>query len=700
MLNNAATVMLIPVMFTHVVNAEEAAQKSTQPTYQDIETIVVSGSRYSLMTAQAGSNMSLSKDEITKMPHLADDVFRMMPSLPGVSAGDFSASFNVRGGEADEVLVLLDGQQLYRPFHMKSFSSAFSIIDSENIGQMDFSSGGFSAQYGNKMSGVLNLTSLEPSDETQYSMGVSFINARASSQGSFDNGKGSWLVSARRGYLDIILKALEDESGTFEPVYADMYSKISYQLTDDHELVASLLYAYDDEVLDDTFEDDNGTIIKEKISGKYASSYLWFGLNSQWSDNLNANTIASVGRVEEDRRGGEDDPYEVFVRVKDTKSFNFIGLKQDWHYRLSDEQVLTWGFDIKSLEAEYDYKSKALFVEGYEGDDFIARESIIETKGNEYGLYVNDKIRLAQRWVAEIGVRWDKQTYLGFNDDQFSPRASLAYSLSETSTLRFSWGHYFQAQDILSLQVSDGVTDFSPAQKAEHFIIGFDTQWSDSLSIRAEVYQKLLTEIQPRFESSLDRFDSFPEGQADRVKISPDSADITGVELSFKQRISGPLSWSGNYTWSKATDVINGEDFARSWDQRHAVNLSVNYAFDNGWNLHAAYVYHSGWPITDEYGTAEMTPDGEYEITQHLAKRNDEQLGSYNRIDFRASKTQQLSNSTLTWFVEITNLLGTENECCIDNTDYYVDQNGDVIANQEKGYWLPMIPSLGVSWQF
>ncbi len=287
--NMSKTAIAISLIVANLSVSAEESKKAL-----DIERIEVSGSSYTLMESASTINNHLSKEAIDKMPHIADDVFRLMPTIPGVSAGDYSANFFVRGGEADEVLVLLDGQQLYRPFHMKSFSGAFSIIDTENIGRMDFSSGGYSAKFGNKMSGVLDITSLNPSEETQYSLGASFINASAGAQGSFANDKGSWLVSARRGYLDMILKAMEDETSKFEPIYGDVYGKASYFLNDDHELSVSLLYAFDDEILDDNFKEWDGQKeydVKEKIKGKYASQYLWMNLSSDWSEELSSTTI-------------------------------------------------------------------------------------------------------------------------------------------------------------------------------------------------------------------------------------------------------------------------------------------------------------------------------------------------------------------------------------------------------------------------
>ena len=569
------------------------------------------------------------------------------------------------------------------------------------------------------MSGVLDITSLMPTEKSKTSVGASFINARAGSQGSFDNDRGFWLVSARRGYLDMILKAMDDETSKFEPTFGDVYTKIGYELSNEQLLSISLLYAYDDEILDDTFM-DNDVEIKEKIAGKYDSSYLWLNLSSNWSDTLSSDTLVSIGKITEDRRGGEYDPLEVWLSLRDEKKFSVLQFKQDWQWRVSDEQLVQLGMNTKYLDAEYDYKMQVWYINNYHDgnansgnvarSDYLWRNTGIKSEGSEIGFYANHKYRFNDKLISEVGLRWDKQNYMGFDDDQISPRASLAYSISPKTRLRFSWGHYYQAQDILDLQVADGVTDFAEAQKAEHRIIGLDTvlfqgdgyqdQGYKNINVRIEVYQKLLSSIKGRYENAFDRYEFFPEGQADRQLIDPQSAKIIGVEFSVNQQLNHQLYWSANYAWSEATDEIDGKDYLRSWDQTHAVNLSLNYLMDNGWNINAAYSYHSGWPITGEYGTTELQSDGNYQLTKHIDERNQQSLKSYNRIDFRASKIYQLNDSVLTWFFEVTNLLNTENECCVDQSQYDVNNKGEVTLVQERGSWLPMIPSLGFKWEF
>src|SRR5262249_3804316 len=140
-----------------------------------------------------------------RTPHLGDDPFRVISQLPGTTPSDYTAKTNIRGGESNEVLVRCDGQELYNPFHLKDFQSAFTILDSRAIGGLDFLTGGFPAEYGSRMSGVIDLTTNAPSSRVHSAVGVSLISAYAFSEGPFAADRGHWLVSARHGFLKYLL---------------------------------------------------------------------------------------------------------------------------------------------------------------------------------------------------------------------------------------------------------------------------------------------------------------------------------------------------------------------------------------------------------------------------------------------------------------------------------------------------------------
>ncbi len=192
-----------------------------------VEEIVVTPSHFALYSSEPESRQFLSRDEVEKLPHLADDLYRAVAWLPGTAQGDISADFQVRGGEAEEILVLLDGLEIYAPFHLKDFN-VFSTLDAEAIGGVDFLTGGFPVEYGDRMSGVLDISALQPAERRRTAVGVSFVNAGMLGSGMFDGDRGQWLVSARGGYLELVLDIINEDR--LDPVYYDLLSLVRYRL--------------------------------------------------------------------------------------------------------------------------------------------------------------------------------------------------------------------------------------------------------------------------------------------------------------------------------------------------------------------------------------------------------------------------------------------------------------------------------------
>ncbi|NBW66918.1 hypothetical protein EBR44_14325, partial [bacterium] len=196
-----------------------------------LSAVVVSPGFFGLMTQTTPSMQSIGREQLMTRPQLGEDLFRSINRLPGVTSGDFSAGFHVRGAEVDQTLVTLDGMELYEPFHMKDFDNAISILDVQSIGGVELTTSGFTADHGGRLGSVLALKSTDPkTDRVRTAVGVSVTNLRAQTQGGFDNGRGSWLVSARRGYLDLALK-LAGRADSLNPTYSDVFAKTQYELS-------------------------------------------------------------------------------------------------------------------------------------------------------------------------------------------------------------------------------------------------------------------------------------------------------------------------------------------------------------------------------------------------------------------------------------------------------------------------------------
>jgi outer membrane receptor protein involved in Fe transport len=656
-----------------------------------LKEIVVTPSYLGLLRETPEPRQFLSRREVDRTPHLADDLYRAIGRLPGMARSDFSARMSIRGGADNEVLVLLDGLELHEPYHFRDMLAVFSAIDSEAVAGVDILSGGFTAEYGNRMSGVLDISSVSPGAETEAAVGVSFINARALGEGSFDDGRGQWLLSLRRGYLDIILnwtQAMNDDSDRseeFGPRYWDLLGKVQYQVSQRTNLSANILLA-DDKAY---FYDDD----PEELEGKYRSTYTWFNLKTEWRPKLFSQTVLSNGQISRDRYG----LIPAVDTISDERAYRFLGFNQEWRLETGQHYV-KWGAEVRNESASFDY-----FASGAESDPWLLpqqtdpRQARVDIKRVTLGAYAADRFKLAEPLILELGLRWDHQSEPG--ESQLSPRCNLVYSRGR-GALRAAWGRYYQPQRLYELPVEDGITGLYPAQLAEHRLIGYEHQLGNGIQLRAEAYQKLISNPHPRFENLFERTTIHPELRYDRVQLTPSRAETRGIELLVKQDGGHNPSWWASYALARAEDEIDDVWVPRSWDQRHTFRFSITWLLKKGWTATVAGIYHSGWPTTSASGELVEHPDGFWYVDADLGQINGERMRSYYRLDFRAGRRLQVGNSSVSFFFELINVLNRHNYTNMDGFWFDHQPNGSIATTAEWDTWLPLTPSFGFSWRF
>ena len=660
------------------------------------EEIVVTPGDRQISRNQPEHRLYLGREELAQVPQIADDLYRAVQRTPGTASGDYSATFSIRGGGQDEVLVLLDGLELYEPFHLKDFHNVFSIIDAEAVAGAELLTGGFPVEYGDRMSGVVDISLPTPANPAVSSIELGTINARLLSAGSFDRGRGQWLLSGRGWYPNLVLDAVGATSEEITSDYYDVLARVGHQIGERSYLSAGALLAYDK--LAFTAEDEEGT---EHVEARYESHHVWGNLRTQWSEGLFSQTVLSVGRVGRDRRGGVTDLEEGVLAVDDDRTFSFIGFKQDWTLQLRPDHMLKWGINGKSQQAEYDYER----VSGEAGgpppgggtSPADASVVVLQPEGESYGAYVADRFRLGGVLVAELGLRWDHQTWL--DDAQLSPRVNLSYTPRPSTTVRAAWGRFHQSQRLNELQVEDGVSTFYPAQRAVHWLASLEHRFAGGLAVGIEGYEKQLSDLRPRYENLFNPIELFPEAQEDRVLVAPEGGRTRGIELILKHAPSHGVAWRASYALSRAEDIIDGEAVPRSWDQRHALALGVNIALPHRWNLDLAGSYHSGWPTTAVSGLLVDGADGP-EVELVYGPRNRSRYPDYFRLDARVAKRFPVSNGEVTLILEVLNLTNRENVCCTEDFVSTVHDDGSVEVTREELTWLPTVPLLAVRWQF
>jgi outer membrane receptor protein involved in Fe transport len=652
-----------------------------------LEEIVVAASRYSLSAEVADAHTLLTQDEIEGLPRFADDSLKAVHRLPGAASNGLAGLANIRGGEANETLVVFDGLPLYEPFHLRLLLSPASLLDPRVLSGLDVHAGGFTAEFGDRMSAVIEATSLRPAVDQYYELGLSLFHANALASQRFDGERGQWLAAIRRSNLDEVADLVESEIG--EPSYIDGFGRVDYAFSPDTRASLHVLLSSDRaEVLkpDET----------EFADVEYRNSYFWGTLEHDFSAALGGRAILSYTDVAADRTGDVNDGGIRVGTVDDQRHYDVLGLKLDGRY-VAERWLHRFGVELRSLSADYEYTSTLRYEPGGPYPGFpgltLDRDLAPEPSGDHVAAYATSRVLVTDRLAAEIGLRWDEQTYAGDAHDQWSPRVNLVYAAGEATRVRASWGRYHQFQGINELQVEDGIEEFLPAQKADHAIVGVEQGLPAGWSLRVEAYRKDYRDLIPRYESLFDPLSLVPELRWDRIRIAPDSSRAEGVEWLLTRKSADP--WSGwfSYTWSRVRDEVDGDEVPRSWDQTHSVGGGVTWSA-GAWQATLAGSYHTGWPTTPV-----RVVDGPPPASIEFGPRNSARFKDYAAVDLRVSRLFALPRGDLSVFAEITNAFDRRNPCCID-FQFGTSNDGSRELEREYRHWLPLVPSIGVLWRY
>ncbi len=677
-----------PPARTGAVEAPEQPAESPLPNDPaELETITVSASRYVL---QGASQFFVDQSAIQALPDLGEDPMRAAHRLPGTAASGLSSKSHFRGGEHDETAIYLNGLELLEPFHIRDYHSVFSSIDARAISGVEAYTGGFPARYGDHMSGVLTLESQFPESARHTELGLSMYNTSFLHSGYSADQDWDWLFSARDSNLDIVLRP-----SLGEPDYFDVFAQLGHRLSATSFLSINALYA-DDGVTVITESDPDEL---ERSDSDTKNQHLWLRLDNEWLPDLSSVTVLSARSIENLRVAEMNDPDKMVARVRDDRELEDWGLGQHWQWTRWARHNLRWGFQYHDHRARYEYTGLAVYngflaeLEGLQNPT----ERIIRAapKGHETSFYLSDRWSWTDATFLELGLRWDRQTWTEPSyGSQLSPRVSFLHRLDADTDIRFSWGRYSQSQAIHRLQVEDGLDQFFAPQRSDHFIAGYRKFLPGGYRFRAELFLKRYVRLKPRFENLFDPLALIPELAPDRVRLDPSSAEARGLELSVEFRDNGPLEWWASYVLSRATDRIEGLDQPRSWDQRHAFQAGLSWRSDP-WEFGFAVNAHTGWPTTPL--TPEYDPE-EDELVPVLGERNSENYKTFVTLDLRVSREFSVRRGRLSAFFEVSNATNRDNPCCVD---YDLDDEVEpAMIDRSEDFWVPIIPAVGILWEF
>ena len=674
------------------VHAPVSGEDTTEPV--QLSPIIVTPGKFTILGGTP-SVFSLTKREIESLPLIDNDVARAAHIFPGVVSSDFSARFNLRGGEKDEILVRLDGMELYDPYHLQDFGGAVSIIDLGLVRRADLLMGGFPAEYGDKLSGIFDINVKEGNrEEFRANLGVDLVNAHALLEGPLSR-KGSWLLSARRGYVDIIL-ALMDADKELKPQYAALYGKIIYDLTTQDTLILNGLYAWDKNRINE--EDD-----ENDLNSRYQNALVWTKWRHHFNEDVWSDVFLFSGLATRDRQEG--------VNGIDTRDFGFLGAKAEVNAQLLSVHTFRAGLEWRWSVVDYNYSVPTY---GRMTSQFIrSRCSLCDLKrktwakidahGTSVKGFLQEEWQLHPKLGVNIGTRYLFQNYRRPNVQQheLSPRVALAYRPIDNLILRTAWGFYHQPTDLMTIPVEDGVDDIGRAEQAIHYVIGGDYVLPNKFLIRAEAYYKNLSNL----------IGHIPDyGRQTRIVAPAHSGSAKGFDLFANGVISERLTGGLGYAFSIAkaredsTTVFSsvfGTEFFREFDQRHTIALNGNYRLSRAWQLHFVWRFHTGNPTTILKHSVVTLLDGQSVCERNFGDYNTERLPAFHSLDFRLTKTSPHNSWQLSWYLQVLNLYNRSNVHEYAFTEEHDDLTDALLdCHVSKEPFFPILPTVGVSVRF
>lgn len=646
----------------------------------------------------AASRPDLDRKDLELLPQKGEDLYRAMARLPGIATSDTSTRFWVRGAPSDQVLIRFDGVDLIEPFHFKGFDGAVSIVDLETLGRMDLLSGALTANYGDHMAGALILET-ERFDPAQYrnTVGASLTTARAINRGEFASGRGTWLVEGRAGYPGRIIGDAYHNEGKTEKRYSDFFTKIEYRLTPDQSV--SFHYLHGDDMLNMSQKDE------PYVESGYKSDSVWARWQGKIGRRISGETIFSISSLSWRNRevGSLGGAYSV--SLKDHRDLITGTVRQDWTLILSDRALIESGFEYTYGRTAYSYFLARYPTISAINAAFIDPGALLTEKarrklGQAQGYFLTSRLILTRGLTIEPGIRLDLHDYTGDYNNR-SPRINASWVLGRT-TLRAGWGIYYQSQSLQQLNIDHPTEFYFPTERAQHRMLSVEHQLRSGIQLRAEIYDRVLSSIQPHWENLVSVDEAFPDIKYIQVLATEGrlSGFARGFELAVGNGNGGSFNWALSYARAMSREnTAFGDWVPRARDQRTTLALDLSCAPSPRWRISASWQYHTGWPTTQAEFIETGAVAGFRSLSLKTGRPSVNRLPAYHRLDLRLTRTIYFDKATMRIFLDVFNVYNRKN---IQGYIYNPVFDGDrqVTTKKKAQTQIGLTPNLGIALEF
>jgi hypothetical protein len=624
----------------------------------EVSGATITAGYFAEIQTQPLSTINFSSEEIRRAPGAAGDVSRIIFGLPSLAkVNDTKNYLIVRGGSPVENGFYVDNIEIPNINHFPTQGSTegpIGILNVDFIEDVNFNSGGFSAEYGSKLSSIMNVKFREGNRSmTDIEIEMSMQGFGGMIEGPLDGGRGSYLISARRSYLDLILDMMNETVGL--PTYSDVQGKVTYDISEQHKLSFVDIFSDDRQVMNQKNALDSKTI---NIYPEYGSYSNTGGVNWQWIWGKNGFSQTSISHTYSNAEVNFLQTRDAKLLLKNASIEQEVKIRNTNHWMLDTKNKFNFGFDVKYVLIDYSqFYSEYQDILGNKTPALVVNQSIRSPQG---GIFADYSVQLTNRLTISPGGRID---YYEYNDDvKMSPRLSLTYHFSDITSLTGSYGIYYQNIPwIIAAQKSDFRKLKIP--RADHYVLSFNHLLTESTKLTLEIYDKEYREFpMDPMQPSQFLFDQVVVEQVflnHTNLVSTGKAQSHGIEITVQKKMADNIYGliAGSYYRSNYSG-FDGKQYDRVYDNKFNFAIEGGYRLDEKWEFSLRWLYAGGAPYTPfDVNASLATHKGVFDAARINAAR----LPDFHSLNIRVDKRYYFKSTTLTVYLSIWNAYGRRN---------------------------------------
>ena len=650
------------------------------------------------------------------------DIIKAIQLLPGVQSSEGTSGFYVRGGGPDQNLILLDGVPVYNASHL---GGIFSVFNADAIKSVRLTKGGFPARFGGRLSSVLQIDMKEGNlKEFKGDISIGLISSKFTLEGPIIKDKTSFIISARRTYIDLIvapfLPNTAENTTDLKLYFYDLNAKINHKISKRNRIYLSAYTGKDKLGVDyiENVDNEQSTLNFGLGYGNITSTLRW---NHLLSDKIFSNTTLTYSRYSFNTDFGVNSTYnsndgnEIYdINFGYLSGIEDLGARIDFDFIPNPNHEIKFGTSYTNhnfFPGETNLSINEILPDPSEN---FSLDTTLNFSGNtdadELYFYVEDNFKINNRLKANLGIHLgyyntNRSNSLFKNEISFQPRASVRYLLNDRWSIKGSYAEMTQNIHLLSnssigfpSDIWVPATDNVPSQTSKQLAGNISTEIANGeYELSFEGYYKTMGNL-ITYKAGYSNLSS-TESWENSVETGG-KGESYGAELFLQKKKGRTTGWIGytlSWTNRKFDNINFGEWYPYKFDRRHDFSLVLSHRFNEKWDAGFTWIYGTGNAITFPQAIYLGTPNNNndvVDIVESYGPRNSTRLNAYHRLDLGFNKTIKKKNSTRILSFGAYNVYSRKNPFFA----YLTYEQGNRVAKQVSLF--PIIPSISYRIQF